>query len=254
MSLKTLESLVRNSIDSTQQELSSFGTKVQMQSVMTHHIRLYIPTKVDVNLTSDTSAYVERAKKLMIDCFGGVTYQVVPSFYESKNIGLVRENVFIVESWMTRQALSEHLSAIFDFISCLHTELREETLAIEIDGKKIVLSLLETDRLEPVRLDAFRLAEYLGFSTEEIAQILKIAFEDIVKHPDSEKFQEDLLKLESLIGRLRVQLGGSMDYVHSWLRSPHPVLGGRTAISYLLEGKFEIIEGIVYAIEVGQPL
>lgn len=104
------------------------------------------------------------------------------------------------------------------------------------------------------KLDAVRLAETLGFSSEEMAQILKRTSRGLRKNPDSDKLQDDMVKLESLIVRLRYLLDGSIEYVRIWLRSPHPILGGDTPMSCLLERKLDSVELLVHAMETGQPL
>ena len=62
-----------------------------------------------------------------------------------------------------------------------------------------------------------------------------------------------MASLVQLVSRLRELLDGSMELARIWLRSPHPDLGGRTPLSYLLDGKPEVVEAFVHAIETGQP-
>ena len=57
---------------------------------------------------------------------------------------------------------------------------------------------------------------------------------------------------ESLIGQLEQLLGGA-EKAEIWLNSPHPALDGRTPQSYLDEGKLEVLEYFIHAIETGQP-
>jgi uncharacterized protein (DUF2384 family) len=55
-----------------------------------------------------------------------------------------------------------------------------------------------------------------------------------------------------LMERLTELLGGSKNAL-IWLNSPHPVLDSRTPKSYVQEGKLEILEYFIHAIETGQP-
>ncbi len=103
------------------------------------------------------------------------------------------------------------------------------------------------------RYDALRLAATLAWSTEEMAHVLGRTPRGLRKNPDSPRLQGDLADLVGLIGRLRELLDGSVEYVRIWLRAPHPDLGGRTPFSYLVEGKPEVVEALVSAIETGQP-
>jgi hypothetical protein len=101
--------------------------------------------------------------------------------------------------------------------------------------------------------DALRLAHTLALSTEEIARVLHRTPRGLRKNPDSPHLQESMAEIVRLTSRLRELLDGSIEYVRIWLRSPHPDLAGRTPLSYLLEGKPEVVEALVAAIETGQP-
>jgi uncharacterized protein (DUF2384 family) len=56
---------------------------------------------------------------------------------------------------------------------------------------------------------------------------------------------------DELIKELAELLGGK-ERLTVWLNVPHPVLDGRTPQSYLDEGKSEVLEYFIYAIETGQ--
>ena len=103
------------------------------------------------------------------------------------------------------------------------------------------------------RFDALRLAKALNLTTKEMADILHRSPRGLLKNPDSQQLQSEMARLVGIIARLRELLDGSMEYVRIWLRSPHPDLGGCTPLSYLIAGKTEAIEAIIYAYEVGQP-
>jgi len=103
------------------------------------------------------------------------------------------------------------------------------------------------------RFDATRLAKALNLTTKEMAEILHRTPRGLLKNPDSQQLQSEMARIVRTIVQLRELLDGSMEYVRIWLRSPHPDLGGRTPLSYLIEGKPEVVEALIYAYEVGQP-
>lgn len=103
------------------------------------------------------------------------------------------------------------------------------------------------------RFDALRLAKALNLTTKEMAEILHRTPRGLLKNPDSQQLQSEITRMVGMIVQLRELLDGSMEYVKIWLRSPHPDLGGRTPLSYLIEGKPEVVEALIYAYEVGQP-
>jgi hypothetical protein len=103
------------------------------------------------------------------------------------------------------------------------------------------------------RYHALRLASTLALSTEEMARVVGRTPRGLRKNPDSGRLQGELADLVALTSRLRELLDGSIEYVRIWLRAPHPDLGGRSPLSYLVEGRPEVVEALVRAIETGQP-
>ncbi|MBD1922068.1 DUF2384 domain-containing protein [Microcoleus sp. FACHB-831] len=74
----------------------------------------------------------------------------------------------------------------------------------------------------------------------------------LLNKSDCQPIHGEITRREQLIECLGDLLGGS-DNVEIWLKSPHPVLGGRTPQSYVDEGKLEVLEYFINAIETGQP-
>lgn len=103
------------------------------------------------------------------------------------------------------------------------------------------------------RIDALRLAKALNLTTKEMADILQRTSRGLQKNPDSQQLQSEMIRLIRIITQLRELLDGSMEYVKIWLRAPHPDLEGRTPLSYLVEGKAEVVEALIHAYKVGQP-
>lgn len=103
------------------------------------------------------------------------------------------------------------------------------------------------------RIDALRLAKALNLTTKEMADILQRTARGLLKNPDSQQLQSEMIRLVRIITQLRELLDGSMECVKIWLRAPHPDLEGRTPLSYLVEGKAEVVEALIHAYEVGQP-
>jgi hypothetical protein len=114
-------------------------------------------------------------------------------------------------------------------------------------------ALLEAHDPASGRYDALRVGQSLGLSAAETAQMLRRTPRGLRKNPTSPRLQESLTRIVATLTLLRELLDGSMPYVRIWLRAPHPALGGRTPLSYLLEGQLEPVEGLVRAIAAGRP-
>ncbi|MEQ9357143.1 hypothetical protein [Coleofasciculus chthonoplastes] len=55
---------------------------------------------------------------------------------------MVSEKSYVIKSFMTRQALVEQLPMVLKFVGYLQQELRQETMALEIDVKMILLQIV----------------------------------------------------------------------------------------------------------------
>ena len=103
------------------------------------------------------------------------------------------------------------------------------------------------------RYDAKRLADVLAVSQKEMAEVVGYTPRGIGKNPASPHLQPQLERLVKLVTTLRELLDGDMSLVRVWLKAPHPVLGDAKPLDYFMEGHLDLVEGLVYAIETGQP-
>jgi uncharacterized protein (DUF2384 family) len=114
-------------------------------------------------------------------------------------------------------------------------------------------TLLSVHDPETGRYDAKRLAEVLVITQKEMAKIVGYSPRGLSKNPTSPRLQSDLERLVRLVTRLRELLDGDMGLVRIWLKTPHPALGGNKPLAYLEDGRLDLVEGLVQAIETGQP-
>ncbi len=103
------------------------------------------------------------------------------------------------------------------------------------------------------RYDAKRLADILSISQKEMAGVVSYTPRGLGKNPASPHLQPQLERLVKLITTLRELLDGDMSLVRVWLKAPHPALGNAKPLDYLAEGRLDLVESLVYAIEIGQP-
>ena len=103
------------------------------------------------------------------------------------------------------------------------------------------------------RYDAKLLADVLAVSQKEMAEVVGYTPRGLGKNPASPHLQPQLERLVKLVTTLRELLDGDMSLVRVWLKAPHPSLGNAKPLDYLMEGHLSLVEGLVYAIETGQP-
>ena len=102
------------------------------------------------------------------------------------------------------------------------------------------------------RLDARRIADYLAVPLSSLAEAIAKSPQAVHKRPASMSLQQKLAPIAWTIGALSLVLG-SHETVRAWLNSPHPDIGGRTPIAFLLKGRANTISEMIEAALAGQP-
>ncbi len=102
------------------------------------------------------------------------------------------------------------------------------------------------------RLDAGRIADYLGIPLSAFVKFAEMSVAGLHKSPASLSLQERLIPAARSLTILS-QLLGSRENVRTWMNSPHPDLGGRTPVSIILEGKARAVSDMLEAALAGQP-
>ena len=103
--------------------------------VLSSHVRIYVPSTVDVDTVSDTSEQLEDTKRVMAHWFGGATaYRALGSWLTGAG-GLVEEDVTIVESYCSEEQLTGNISKVLSHARHLKAVLSQESIAIEVQHK-----------------------------------------------------------------------------------------------------------------------
>jgi len=104
---------------------------------------------------------------------------------------------------------------------------------------------------ETGRLDARRIADYLAVPLTALAAPLQVKVATLHKTPASPSLQEKLAPIAWIIGVLFLIFRGREDLL-AWLNSPHPDLGGKAPLNFILEGKPATISEMLEATLAGQ--
>ena len=99
-------------------------------------VAIYVPGTVDVDKTDAGAAerMTARVARDLSDLFGGATITDGRGAWVSDVAGLVMENVRIVYSFSTADAITKHIDEIERIIETVKTEMRQEAVSVEIDG------------------------------------------------------------------------------------------------------------------------
>ncbi|MCB9758490.1 MAG: cyclic nucleotide-binding domain-containing protein [Alphaproteobacteria bacterium] len=105
----------------------------------THQVSVYIPTTLQTDQPADTSAYVQRTLDFLGQRFGGATSMSARGVWRSHQVGLVREDVYVVRTYATQADMNEHLDQVVEYTRTLKAELGQEAMALEVDRKLVLI-------------------------------------------------------------------------------------------------------------------
>lgn len=118
--------------------LELIKSAVKKGNGLTKKVSIYIPSTIDVNKEIDTSQYIDECAILLSEMFGGATSQQVNGYWNSDTHGLVKENITIVYAFHNKMS-SEQYKDIIAYCTKLRTELSQEAISLEINGRLIFI-------------------------------------------------------------------------------------------------------------------
>ena len=98
-------------------------------------ITVYIPATVNIDQKIDNSKYVDAVATLLSDCFGGATSTEALCYWVSDTAELVKENTTMVFAYAGEDDLRKNLDKVIDFCQDLKTELKQDAVALELNGE-----------------------------------------------------------------------------------------------------------------------
>jgi hypothetical protein len=119
-------------------------------------------------------------------------------------------------------------------------ELKNQLLAVQdqLDtllkgGRRLQVILPELHDGTNGRLDAQKLADYLGVPLKRLAEGLALNYKALHRNPTAEAFQPALQPVKRCLEILH-EFFGKPETVRVWLNTPHPDLDGGTALEIIL--------------------
>ena len=103
-----------------------------------HSVSVVVPSTIDVDSmmeASEVEATVNATIRDMSLFFGGATATKGRGGWVSNDLGLVTEDVTIVESSCTEDALNAHISGVIKMCLRLKADMGQESVALKVDGK-----------------------------------------------------------------------------------------------------------------------
>ena len=98
-------------------------------------VTVYVPSTMDINISVDTSSWVDAAATLLSNCFGGATSCEALGYWTSPKAGLVKERSTMVFAYCSDADLQKHAETVIDFCEAMKAELKQDAIALEINGE-----------------------------------------------------------------------------------------------------------------------
>jgi hypothetical protein len=102
-------------------------------------VAIYVPTTVDVDQRVDTTPFVQRTLALLGERFGGAMSMMAQGVWRSDRAMLVGEAIHRVQAYATEEMLHGALPELVGYVRGLKAELRQEAVALEVDGHLLLI-------------------------------------------------------------------------------------------------------------------
>ncbi len=122
-----------------QSQLSQALAELHRRLSLSHSIGIFIPSTIDVNQIIDNSTQVQHTMAFLGKLFGGATRNESEGVWHSESSGLVVEQVTVVRSFVSRQALEQKLDEVIAFVTNLKREMRQEAVAVDVDNQLVLV-------------------------------------------------------------------------------------------------------------------
>lgn len=90
------------------------------------------------------------------------------------------------------------------------------------------------------RIDAQKVADFVSVPLKPLAEGLGLNYKAVHHNPSATSFQEALRPVKRSLELLQ-EFVGPPTAIRAWLNTPHPDLGGSTALETILEGKSDAV-------------
>ena len=109
--------------------------KLQNLFKLSSRVTVYIPSTTDVNKDVDTSSYIDECASLLSELFGGATSTPALGYWLSQSAGLIKEKSTMVFAYCSDNDLASGIDELVNFCEKIKTELKQEAVALEINGE-----------------------------------------------------------------------------------------------------------------------
>lgn len=106
---------------------------------LSHNVSIIVPSTVNTDSSTDDSLIhdtISHVKTYLANYFGGATtYPNCVGSWVSQQVGLVDENVCIVQSFATTDAINQNVDNVFELAEYVKSTMSQEAVPVIIDNE-----------------------------------------------------------------------------------------------------------------------
>jgi Protein of unknown function (DUF2384) len=126
-------------------------------------------------------------------------------------------------------ALLDKANRLQDELAVIHEKIN----GLVRTARSMSIALPELHDETTGRIDAQKLADFMGLPLKRLAEALGLNYKAVHRNPSAESIQEALQPVKRVM-ELLFELFPRPESVRIWINTPHPDLGGRTALDTIL--------------------
>ncbi len=99
----------------------------------TNQIGVYIPATLEANPGANTRTHVDQTVEFLGKLFGTSPDYPTSAETKGKQAGMAGESIYIVQTYVTKSDMDQHLGALLEYVEKLKTTLGQEVVALEVN-------------------------------------------------------------------------------------------------------------------------
>lgn len=111
------------------------NSKLKTAIKLSCKVTVYVPSTIDIDKAIDSRPYVDKCATMLSNFFGGATSTEASGYWVSPTAGLVKERSTMVFAYCNTADLEAHIDEVVDFCSMLKNELKQDAVALEVNGE-----------------------------------------------------------------------------------------------------------------------
>ena len=106
---------------------------------LSSQVKIYVPSTTNISEASESMEWIDKSLDLLSKEFGGATASSALGAWISHKGSLIKESITVVFAYCRQEQLEKSIEKIYDFCMKMKNELKQESIALEINGEMYLL-------------------------------------------------------------------------------------------------------------------